>query len=648
MSGHWDLMFNALSNSNLVAPSAAAPASPLSTVVNSATTANGQPVFAQVVRDALNRSTNSAEGQQSLSSIAAASNSAQASTVSSSSNSTPALSPRSSKQSRKPQALAAANDAVMLRALLTPALFVPSQVVISENQTASTSVGATDSDSPTVVPAASADAGKQASPFAPDENAAIQFASQLQEGLSSAALVAIANSADDAASPVSSANSTESLDVSASAAVAGAAASAASAAAAAVAQTAAEVSVAATDPKALSAAAATTTTANSATASPTLPAATVAAATAAQTPVAMEKNGPVPQTSTSSTNSQQGQSFSAALHQIAGLQGPAPNNSSACSVTVDLAQTAAQSQLAHAAMNTALTASSAPHALPASTAAASSDAKGTRTDSLDTHSVDATQNAATAISNHSPSQDSSSNQGGQGSSDSAATSDSSVTSLVPAKNTSSDFSNALSDASAPRPDSASAAQTAAPPAPVIAAPAPFAASAEHSAADALPPAPAQTQSPLPALQTPDTALGRFVNNAQLTNAAGQSEMRIAMQTDNLGAIELHARVTGDQVGAAILVEKRDAHAALAVELPALQQALSDKQLRVEQVALTQGSLSSANGDAGANAQNSQRGMDQSPRQNSFWNETRGTTAVAWFIPEQTGVFNAQGRLSVQA
>jgi flagellar hook-length control protein FliK len=156
--------------------------------------------------------------------------------------------------------------------------------------------------------------------------------------------------------------------------------------------------------------------------------------------------------------------------------------------------------------------------------------------------------------------------------------------------------------------------------------------------------------PLPYLRAQDVTASRFVSDAQLTTAANQSEMHIAMQTDKLGAIELHARLSGDQVGATILVEKRDAHAALASELPALQQALSDKQLRVAQVALSQGSLSSTAGDAGSHARDGQRGLGQAPQSNNntFWTENRTRTTAAWFIPEQTGVFNAQGRLSVQA
>ncbi|MGH9741688.1 MAG: flagellar hook-length control protein FliK [Candidatus Acidiferrum sp.] len=172
--------------------------------------------------------------------------------------------------------------------------------------------------------------------------------------------------------------------------------------------------------------------------------------------------------------------------------------------------------------------------------------------------------------------------------------------------------------------------------------------AAHSASETLPSAPAQAQSSVPTLPISDIPLGHLVNSAQLTNAVGQSEMRIAMQTDKLGAIELRTRVSGDGVDATIFVEKRDAHAALAVELPALQQALSDKQLRVDQVSLTQGSLSSTTGDAGANAQQNPRGMTQPRQSTSFWNETRSLSTAAWFVPEQIGIFNDHGRLSVQA
>jgi hypothetical protein len=143
----------------------------------------------------------------------------------------------------------------------------------------------------------------------------------------------------------------------------------------------------------------------------------------------------------------------------------------------------------------------------------------------------------------------------------------------------------------------------------------------------------------------------FVGNAKLVQAASHSEMRIAMDTDKLGPVELRARVVGDEVGAAITVEKRDAHAALAVELPALQQALSEKQLRVDQVTLVHGSLHSTSGDTGEAArEQSQRQAPSAPA--SRW-QTGASPALQsrsgfFYGSDSSTIFDSQGRLSVHA
>jgi hypothetical protein len=158
-----------------------------------------------------------------------------------------------------------------------------------------------------------------------------------------------------------------------------------------------------------------------------------------------------------------------------------------------------------------------------------------------------------------------------------------------------------------------------------------------------------TSAPLP---DPDGSPIHFVGNAKLVQTASHSEMRIAMDSDKLGPVELRARVVGDEIGAAITVEKRDAHAALSVELPALQQALSEKQLRVDQVTLVHGSLHSTSGDAGAAA-----------RQQQDQRQASGALAPPWSIATPNShfvgqgflygsdtamIFDSQGRLSVHA
>jgi flagellar hook-length control protein FliK len=187
------------------------------------------------------------------------------------------------------------------------------------------------------------------------------------------------------------------------------------------------------------------------------------------------------------------------------------------------------------------------------------------------------------------------------------------------------------DASAP-PDAASA--PASPP--------------EHSASSLAPAPQATPTSAAPTLppQNADGTSTRVMDSAKLVEAAGRSEMRIAMDTDKLGPVELRAHMVGDEVGAAITVEKRDAHAALAVELPALQQALSDKQLRVEQVTLLHASLGSTAGDAGASTKQEQRSGAHAAT--TPWSGSSGGVVQSLGNAAQSGIFDAKGRLSVHA
>jgi hypothetical protein len=144
----------------------------------------------------------------------------------------------------------------------------------------------------------------------------------------------------------------------------------------------------------------------------------------------------------------------------------------------------------------------------------------------------------------------------------------------------------------------------------------------------------------------DSASARFVTSAQLFAASSHSEMRVSLDSEKLGAIELRAHLSGDQIGAAILVEKREAHAALTVELPALQQALSEKQLRVDQISLLHGTLGAATGDAGASPRQDQPNPSQGPLASNSSQMSLSAQLVA--ASGQAGIFDAKGRLSVRA
>ena len=150
----------------------------------------------------------------------------------------------------------------------------------------------------------------------------------------------------------------------------------------------------------------------------------------------------------------------------------------------------------------------------------------------------------------------------------------------------------------------------------------------------------------PNWRLPDDGTTKGVSTAQLADAASHTEMRIAMQTDKLGNIELRAHLAGETVGAAITVEKRDAHSILAVELPALQQALSEKSLRVEQVALFQGTLDLNHSQSGKDAEQQQTNGAQ--HQAKAWTMQSSNSPMMNTEFVHMSAFDSAGRLNVRA
>jgi hypothetical protein len=240
---------------------------------------------------------------------------------------------------------------------------------------------------------------------------------------------------------------------------------------------------------------------------------------------------------------------------------------------------------------------------------------------------------------HSGSQDNSSNRSAPN------TADPSPLSGMSASNDSAAFSQTLSAATVTKLEAVPASANAV----TVVSPAPTSVNEHPPIAEASAP-PALPESPKAAYHFTESPANRFVSDAQLVENVNHSEMRIAMQTDKLGAVELRARMIGDEVGAAITVEKRDAHAALAIELPGLQQALSDKQLRVDQVQLLHGSLHSTTGDTGgqSQAESGSRGgqRSHSPQSQHYGDSSAFVSAQG--ISEPREIFDSRGRLSVRA
>ena len=634
MAGYLDPMFNISASSSFLSQTAAPANSPSSSFISNLPPANGQPAFAQVVDDAVNRSPSGPEQGQSASSN---SNGPAATMPALDSlffrNSEHEKKTNSSKQGGQAQSQSAFIDMPISQAFLPPGGSASLQAAGDGTITVGPSSAAGDSHTAGLAPTTSAQKDQQISQSIADGAGSILFISRIKASLRAPEGLPSPATLSETTSTASSPNTTDPAKPTVAASpspTVGAAANSVALDSSAAAQfsTAVARALASQD------------------ASPATPAIS-RTAMPASSPSAPQQGNAALQVVVSSPSIQQGQRLSTILQHVATLQDPGVPPSPVSSINVYLAQTAEKSQLAQIAEKTSLAASAVPHSLQPLPAIASTAASAAQPSDLKTNSV-AVQNPASAVNHHTAGQDSSANQGGQGASSSSTPSDSSVAPPALSKNQSADFPDALSALSAPKAAPSQAGQVPGAPAQLIATQPQPITPATQPAQEPLPPPSAQSQSPLPNLHNAAVPWGHSVSDAQLTNAAGQSEMRIALQTDKLGAIELHTRVSGDQVGAAIIVEKRDAHAALAVELPALQQALSDRQLRVDQVALTQGSLGSTTGDAGANAQQNQRGMAQPPPSTPFWNETRSLTTAAWFVPEQIGIFNSHGRLSVQA
>jgi flagellar hook-length control protein FliK len=127
---------------------------------------------------------------------------------------------------------------------------------------------------------------------------------------------------------------------------------------------------------------------------------------------------------------------------------------------------------------------------------------------------------------------------------------------------------------------------------------------------------------------------------------GQTEIRIEMQADSLGGVELRAHIAGDQIGASIAVEHHDAQLALTSDLASLHSALAEKNLRLETFTVSQGTFSSLGGGAGQDA--GQRGFPQNPAKFAYLEQPDEPQSPAESPAEWAGQSNPRSGLSVVA
>jgi flagellar hook-length control protein FliK len=137
-----------------------------------------------------------------------------------------------------------------------------------------------------------------------------------------------------------------------------------------------------------------------------------------------------------------------------------------------------------------------------------------------------------------------------------------------------------------------------------------------------------------------------VNALRTTDRSGQTEIRVEMQMESLGNLELRAHVLGNQIGATIAVEHHDAQAMLATSLPALHSALIEKNIHVNTVIVSQGSQTSMNGGHGGEAGHKTFSASQAKLFHAGFADAASMFSE---IPlEWAGAGDASARLSVRA
>ena len=137
-----------------------------------------------------------------------------------------------------------------------------------------------------------------------------------------------------------------------------------------------------------------------------------------------------------------------------------------------------------------------------------------------------------------------------------------------------------------------------------------------------------------------------VSAAHMLQQPGQTEIRIEMQADSLGGVELRAHIAGDQIGASIAVEHHDVQMALNSDLPALHSALAEKNLRVETLTVSQGTFSSLSGGSGQDS--GQKGFPQNPAKFAYREQQETPEASPEPAAEWSSAPGSRAGLSVVA
>ncbi|MGH9401097.1 MAG: flagellar hook-length control protein FliK, partial [Terriglobia bacterium] len=150
-----------------------------------------------------------------------------------------------------------------------------------------------------------------------------------------------------------------------------------------------------------------------------------------------------------------------------------------------------------------------------------------------------------------------------------------------------------------------------------------------------------------AMQNPVNAPGGVVSAASLVENQGKTEMRVAIQTDTMGTLQLHAVLDGGRVGASISVTNHEAHTLLTNELPSLQQMLTDQNVRLDHLTVINTPM--ATGGGTGDGRGSQSADYNQPRdQSAPWLGSASVAVSGPVAANRDTITDIRRRLSVRA
>ena len=154
--------------------------------------------------------------------------------------------------------------------------------------------------------------------------------------------------------------------------------------------------------------------------------------------------------------------------------------------------------------------------------------------------------------------------------------------------------------------------------------------------------------PVPLPAAAPSSLNDSVQASQLYQHVGGAEMHIAMNTDLLGAVDVHAVLRQSTVSATIGVQRADVQSLLSNDLPALQHALAERSLHVEQISVLGGSTGSQTDSGRQSAPNQQswRGPNTTSQSAGYGGGSIALPGFSAAGSEAPAATYSAGRLSV--